>query len=412
MPRMFRSSRTPAAALLAAAVLLGSCGPRDVQSPAALAGHWEGNLAWRDQTVPVDLDIAPAGDTLAARFGSPALLLRDLPVKGFRYRSPRVDFRVPVGTGTWDFDGWFRRNMLVGACSGGSLPRSQRLGAMPQLGLRRVPPAPGPYVADTVRFAGGAASLSGTLLSPRDSLAHPALLLLPSPDDGPRSIAPALADRFARAGFVTLRYDPRGRGASAGTPAASPADAERDAAAAIEYLRRRPGVDPGRVGVCGRSIGALLVPPVASRSRIAFAAAISPPGVPLRELFGLRDGALGRLMRERAPEWAGADLDADPAAAWSALATPAIVLYGARDSIAPAIESAGHVRAALAASGQPDSRVVTVPRADHALRLAIEPGEPFDFPRAAPGGVDSLLAWARREAGLPPAPVPLVPPAR
>lgn len=408
MPDM---SRIPTRGLpvLALALLLASCGPRDVQSPEALAGHWQGSIAWRDATVPVDLDVERSGDGFAARFTAPELLLRDVPVEAFIYASPKVRFQVPVGGETWAFDGWFRRNLLVGACSGGSLPRTMNRAQLPQLGLRRLAKPPDPYAADTVRFAGGAASLAGTVYAPVDSVPHPAVLLLPSPDDDSRAAGRELADRFARAGFVVLAYDPRGRGASAGSPAPTLGELELDAVEALEFLRRRPGVDPERVGLLGRSVGALLVPRVATRVRTAFALAISPPGVPLRELFGLRGGLLGRLLRERAPAWAAADLDADPAAAWSALAVPGRVYYGERDDEAPSAASAGHVRAALEAGARAEARVEMVPRADHALRLRIERGEPFDFPRAAPGGLDSLLAWARRTAGLPPAAVPLVP---
>ena len=150
---MTRSPRTSFGVLLllmcvaALAALLGSCGPRVVQAPDALAGHWEGSIAWRDATLPVDLDIEVRAGAPVARLTVPGLLMRDVPVADFRYTPPKLRFRFPVGGETWVFDGWFRRNMVVGTFSGGSLPRTFNKGQLPQLGLRRVKARPDPYTA-------------------------------------------------------------------------------------------------------------------------------------------------------------------------------------------------------------------------------------------------------------------------
>ena len=392
-----------AAALLAAPALpLGSCGPRDQQSPEALAGHYEGNVAWRDATLPVDLDVEVRAGALVARVTVPGLLARDVPVEGFAFRSPNVAFRLPMGAETWDFDGWFRRGTFSGTFSGGSLPRTANRATLPRLGLRRVARRADPYATDTVRFAGGAASLAGTVLTPADSLARPAVVLLQGGGGGTRADGLELADRFARAGFVALAFDARGRGASAGDAAVALAGHERDAVAAVEFLRGRAGVDSGRGGVLGAGPGAALAPRVAARARAAFAIAISPPGVPLRRAYARQGGP---------PEWAGPDADADPAAPWAAIGAPALVLFGERDDVLPA-KSAARVREALRARGASGTRVETVARADHALRLTTRPGEPFEFPRFAPSALDTLLAWARARTGLPPLPPRLVPPAR
>lgn len=398
-----RRTRTPLLAALLAALALapGSCGPRDVQSPGALAGHYEGNIAWRDATLPVDLDIEVREGRLVARASLPAMLARDLPVEGFEYRSPKVRFRLPMGSETWVFDGWFRRSVLSGTFSGGSLPLTFNRGTLPHAGLRRVVRRPDPYRADTVRFAGGAAALAGTVCAPADSLAHPAIVLLVDGATGTRADGREWADRFARAGFVALVFDPRGRGASAGAEGASLADHELDAVEAAEFLRRQPGVLTKQVGLLGAGRGALLVPRVAARVRTAFAIAISPPGVPLERAYA----RLGGL-----PEWAKAEAKADPAAPWAAITSPALVCFGERDDRLPA-EGAARVREALRA-GAAGTRIETIARADHELRLRPRRGEPFDFPRVAPAALDTLIAWARARTGLPPLPPRIVPPAR
>jgi len=379
LPRRARLAFPAVLAALALAAAFAGCGPRDVQSPGALAGHYEGNVAWRDQTMPVDLDIALVDGRPVARAALPALLARDVPVEGFEFRSPTVRFRLPVGGETWEFDGWFRRGAFSGTFTGGSLPRTLNRNTLPRLGLRRIERrAPPEYAADTVRFAGGAAALAGTVFAPADSLAHPAVVLLAQGDDGTRAEALELAARFARAGLVALAYDARGAGASAGSGDATLADHERDAAEAVEYLRRHERSDPARVGLFGIGRGAVLAPRVAARVRTAFVAAVSPP--------------------------------ADAAAPWGAITAPALVLYGERDRH-PARESAVLLARAFLESGAA-GRVEIVAGADHALRLAPRHGEPFDFPRFSPAALDTLLAFARRASGLPPERVVLAPPKR
>lgn len=399
-PRRARFATAARAAFVLVAAFAG-CGPRDVQSPEALAGHYEGNIAWRDQTMPVDLDIALVEGRPVVRATLPALLSRDVPVAGFAFRSPNVRFELPVGDESWTFDGWFRRGAFSGTFSGGSLPRTLNRNTLPRLGLRRIERrAPADITADTVRFAGNSAPLAGTVCVPADTLAHPAVVVLAQGEDGTRAIALELAARYAGAGFVALAYDARGTGASAGRAEATLSDHELDAAGAAEFLRRHPRCD-GQVGLAGAGRGAVLAPRVATRVRAAFVAAVSPPTGPLRAAFEARGGV---------PAWAKGEPDADATAPWGAIAAPALVFFGGRDRV-PAAGSAVRLAQAFAEAGVA-GRIEVVERADHALRVAPRPGEPFDFTRFAPAALDTLLAWSRRQAGLPPERVVLAPPRR
>ena len=131
-----------AAALVLAALALASCGPRDVQSPAALVGRWEGHVAWRDATTPLALVILRAGDSLAVRFFAPGLGVDSLDAGTLSFDSPRVHFSVPDSAGSIAFDGWLRRGLIVGAFSSPSLGGETNASRLPQLALKlRVPPA-------------------------------------------------------------------------------------------------------------------------------------------------------------------------------------------------------------------------------------------------------------------------------
>ena len=63
------------------------------------------------------------------------------------------------------------------------------------------------------------------------------------------------ARMLARHGYGVLLFDRRGEGRSEGRPNAWGWGGDADAKAAIEYLRRRPDVDPDRIGGIGLSVG-------------------------------------------------------------------------------------------------------------------------------------------------------------
>ena len=134
--------RVAAVAVLAALLdlSLASCGPRDVQRPAALVGHWQGHVAWRDATTPVALDVFPSAESLAATFTAPALGVADLPLGRFAYDPPRVHFVVRDAAGRFAFDGWLRRGLVVGAFSSATLGGERNPSRLPQLSLQQRPP--------------------------------------------------------------------------------------------------------------------------------------------------------------------------------------------------------------------------------------------------------------------------------
>jgi pimeloyl-ACP methyl ester carboxylesterase len=79
---------------------------------------------------------------------------------------------------------------------------------------------------------------------------------LDSDQGGYRERATAAAEGF---GATCLTFDLSGHGGSAGSRAElSPRDHLNDCVAALDTLASRPGVDPGRIGVCGASYGAYL----------------------------------------------------------------------------------------------------------------------------------------------------------
>jgi hypothetical protein len=155
-----------------------------------------------------------------------------------------------------------------------------------------MPRPPFPYRAEDVSFANpvGGHKLAGTLTTPPGAGPVPAVVLVSGsgPQDRDESLMGhkpflVLADHLTRRGVAVLRYDDRGVGKSGGRfDGATSADFATDAAAAVAFLRGRPGIDPKRVGICGHSEGGLIGPTVAAADRltVGFLVLLAGPGLP------------------------------------------------------------------------------------------------------------------------------------
>jgi len=309
----------------------------------------------------------------------------------------------------------------ISAVRGESLTLSQKPGDDP----------PGPEATTTlrVRLASGEGTLAGSLLRP-DDLSGPAPAVLILSGSGPQdrngnapgselrwnylhSFAAALAGR----GIITLRFDDRGVAGSSGAFAeAGFSELLADARSALEYLRSRDDVDPGRVGVIGHSEGALLAAKLAAREPgVAAVALIGAPAEPLdRMLLGqIRARALARGAEEREAarivadlraffehvrlarsdvlEWKGQvrnvrwirqHLGIDPEKVYSKIRCPTLVIHGERDLQVPS-EHAERVFGMLVSC---DREKIVFPGLDH-------------FLMATKGGLQSYGDARRRVAG-------------
>jgi dienelactone hydrolase len=81
-----------------------------------------------------------------------------------------------------------------------------------------------------------------------------------------RSGPQAHARMLARHGYGVLLVDQRGDGDSEGDPNALGWDGEKDVMAAVAYLKRRPDVDPRRIGGIGLSVGGEILLQTAAHS--------------------------------------------------------------------------------------------------------------------------------------------------
>jgi hypothetical protein len=179
----------------------------------------------------------------------------------------------------------------------------------------QVPAQPRPYRELPVSFGGGEAGvrLAGTITAPA-SLRGPGVVFISgsgphnrdSEEFGHKSFL-VPADELTRQGFIVLRYDERGVGASTGHFAtARTTDFARDAAA-VRALRADPRLHVGKVYVIGHSQGTLEAVQVAAQDpALAGVVLLGGIGQPNYQLFQERTRAnfrgWRRLARPNGPE--------------------------------------------------------------------------------------------------------------
>ncbi|WKG09921.1 prolyl oligopeptidase family serine peptidase [Nocardia sp. PE-7] len=251
---------------------------------------------------------------------------------------------------------------------------------------------------------------SGTVHAPAGATGRPGVVLVHGSGNGSGEHYDLIAEAFARAGVVALRYDKRTEGY---TPAhrdyALLAD---DALAGLAALRNRPEVDPARVGLWGLSEGGWVAPLAASRSTeaaflITVAANSAQPAAQQAWANETRFGAAGVrgsmvdvLARNGIRQLVAADqfaqADYDPIPVLKKITQPVLAIWGDQDRLTPPGDSLRGFQAAFDHIGKTNYTLRTLPNAQHA-------GQPttdgFDkLPGLAPGYGELMGDWVN---GLP-----------
>ena len=134
---------------------------------------------------------------------------------------------------------------------------------------------------ENINIPGAGITLEGELVGPEGAGLHPAVVVChPHPLYGgsmDNNVVGSVCDALAGAGFLTLKFNFRGVGASQGQHTGGPGEAE-DVAAALCFLETRREADKERLGLVGYSAGAAYSNKLAAQdSRVKVYTAVSPP---------------------------------------------------------------------------------------------------------------------------------------
>ena len=242
-----------------------------------ISGSWRGVLEVEDVQLPLVFNITPDGQ---CTIDSPKEMVRNIPGDVNYLSGDSISVSTSIG---FDYAGRLQDGVIHGTFSqnGLSVPMDLKLMGRPQS-----PQPPYPYQTELVKFtnANAGATLAGTLTVPDG--AKCVLLMVTGSGSQNRDEElfehkpfAVIADRLARQGFATLRYDDRGYGESVGGEVmnATTKDFADDAAAGIEWLRRSGRFQ--QVGILGHSEGGSITFMLGAQGLVDFIVSLAGPTV-------------------------------------------------------------------------------------------------------------------------------------
>jgi pimeloyl-ACP methyl ester carboxylesterase len=315
---------------------------------------WSGDLEAMGQKLPIILNLANGKCTLDSpaqgATGIPAtidLLTKDsikVSIKslGATYAARYVDGRL---------EGTF-------AQAGMKLPLNMKETSPDGPNRPQTPRAPFPYTTEEVTFtnAKAGATLAGTLTVPKGGAKCVMIMVTGSgPENRDEEIYAhkpfaVIADRLARAGIATLRYDDRATGQSVGGDMknATSADLAEDAAAGIEWLRAQKRFK--KVGLLGHSEGGLIAFILGAQRKVDFIVSLAGPAVKGDSILlyqsrnsgspfakGITMEYLRNLLKGN--KWTEWFMDYDPTENIANTKCPVLALNGTKDCQVPAAQN-------------------------------------------------------------------------
>ena len=320
----------------------------DAISGQIISGTWNGELNADVQKIPLVLNLTDDGKCTL-----------DSPQQGAKRIPANVDFlsadslKVSVSSLNASYAARLENGELKGTFTqnGFKLPLSLKPGEPAKANRPQNPKPPYPYETKDVTFTNdkAGATLVGTLTIPVD--AKCVLLMVTGSgaqnrDEEVFEHKPfaVIADRLARAGIATLRYDDRATGKSIGgmDANATTKDFAEDAATGIEWLRTSKRFK--KVGILGHSEGGSIAFMLGAQKKVYFIVSLAGPAVKGDSILLAQNKLLGgnaakdltiEKLREmpqiKQSPWIQWFIDYDPQGDIAKIKCPVLALNGSKD---------------------------------------------------------------------------------
>jgi hypothetical protein len=286
----------------------GKLPPRPVV--AGLDGAWDGAVTNPSGAkLRLVLHVRTGAGGTIVTLDSPDQLAFGIPITTLSRDGQKVAFDLKVAGARYEGQLGADGKSIAGTWTQGAaapLTFAWRAEQTAQAARPQTPKPPFPYRAEEVTVASApGVTLAGTLTLPAGKGPFPAVVMITGSgaQDRDETILghkpfAVIADRLTRDGIAVLRVDDRGFAKSTGDfTKATDDDFAVDTAAQVAFLRKRPDVDPARIGLIGHSEGGVVAPKVAAKDpKLAFIVLMAGPGVPLSEVLRAQRAALGPAM--------------------------------------------------------------------------------------------------------------------
>ena len=329
-----------------------------------ISGTWNGELVAGIQKIPLVLNLTAEGKCTL-----------DSPQQGAKGIPANVDFlsadslKVSVNSLNASYAAHLENGELKGVFTqnGFKLPLNLKPGEPAKAIRPQNPQPPYPYETEEVTFTNdkAGATLAGTLTVPAD--AKCVLLMVTGSgaqnrDEEVFEHKPfaVIADRLARAGIATLRYDDRATGKSVGGMDANVTtkDFAEDAEAGIEWLRTSKRFK--KVGILGHSEGGSIAFMLGAQKKVDFIVSLAGPAVKGDSVLLAQNKLLGgdaakdltiEKLREmpqiKQSPWIQWFIDYDPQSDIAKIKCPVMALNGSKDCQVVASQSVPALRRTL-----------------------------------------------------------------
>ena len=324
---------------------------------------WSGNLEAMGQKLPIVLNLVDGKCTL------------DSPSQGATGIPATVDLltkdsiKVSVKSLGATYVACFVDGQLQGtfAQAGMKLPLNMKEISPDGPNRPQTPKGPFPYITEEMTFTNtkAGATLAGTLTVPKGGAKCVMIMVTGSgPENRDEEIYAhkpfaVIADRLARAGIATLRYDDRATGQSVGGDMknATSIDLAEDAAAGIEWLRAQKRFK--KVGLLGHSEGGLIAFMLGAQKKVDFIVSLAGPAVKGDSILlyqsrnsgsPLAKGITMEYLRNmmKGNKWVEWFMDYDPTENIAKTKCPVLALNGTKDCQVPAAQNIPVLRRLLA----------------------------------------------------------------
>ena len=324
---------------------------------------WSGNLEAMGQKLPIVLNLVDGKCTL------------DSPAQGATGIPATVDLltkdsiKVSIKSLGATYVACFVDGQLQGtfAQAGMKLPLNMKEISPDGPNRPQTPKGPFPYITEEMTFTNtkAGATLAGTLTVPKGGAKCVMIMVTGSgPENRDEEIYAhkpfaVIADRLARAGIATLRYDDRATGQSVGGDMknATSIDLAEDAAAGIEWLRAQKRFK--KVGLLGHSEGGLIAFMLGAQKKVDFIVSLAGPAVKGDSILlyqsrnsgsTLAKGITMEYLRNmmKGNKWVEWFMDYDPTENIAKTKCPVLALNGSKDCQVPAAQNIPVLRRLLA----------------------------------------------------------------